>query len=65
MTETEKIIVGVMLTTAVLGTIWYLYLELKTNANDLSAVGWSIVVMVWFVVLRRVFYLWRRGNNDS
>ncbi|MCA9980111.1 MAG: hypothetical protein KDD89_04745 [Anaerolineales bacterium] len=58
MPSLEKTLAVVMVLTAVLGTIWYLYLELQTN--DLNAVGWSIVVMIWFVVLRRLFFLWRR-----
>ena len=58
MSSLEKTLAVVMVLTAVLGTIWYLYLELQTN--DLNAVGWSIVVMIWFVVLRRLFFLWRR-----
>lgn len=55
-----------MVVTAALGTLWYLYLELQNN--DFSAVGWSVVAVVWFVVLRRLFHLWRavqRRNNDE
>ncbi len=62
MSSLEKTFVAVMLTTAVLGTIWYIYLELQTQT--VGGVGWSLVVVVWFVILRRLFYLWRRGKGE-
>ena len=62
MSSLEKTFVAVMLTTAVLGTIWYIILELQTQT--VSGVGWSLVVVIWFIILRRLFYLWRRDKGE-
>jgi hypothetical protein len=59
----EKWLVVVMLSTAVLGTIWYIYLELQTQS--ISTVGWSLIAVVWFVIIRRLFYLWRRSARGK
>lgn len=57
----ENIIIGVMVGTAALGTIYFLILEFSMQ-EDPSAIGWSLVAVVWFVVLRRVIY-WRAGRK--
>lgn len=44
-----------MVATAALGTGWYVWVELQTKGN-VEEVGWSIVAVVWFVVLRRVWH---------
>ncbi len=59
MSNLEKWLTAVMVFTAAAGTIWYMILELQTN--DIGAIGWSLIAVIWFVVIRRLVYL--RGRN--
>jgi TRAP-type uncharacterized transport system fused permease subunit len=63
MSSVEKWMTAVMVITAALGTLWYLLIELQTKNMD--AVGWSVVAVIWFVVLRRVVHLWARGRRGG
>lgn len=63
MSNLEKWVMAAMILTAALGTIWYIALELQTK--NMGAVGWSLVAVIWFVVLRRVVHLWARGRRDG
>ncbi|MFT5194002.1 MAG: hypothetical protein ACI9EW_001952 [Cellvibrionaceae bacterium] len=48
-----------MVITAAAGSGWYIWVEYQIKGN-LESVGWSIVAVVWFVVLRRLWHQWRR-----
>lgn len=52
-------IVALMIITAALGTGWYIWVELSTKGS-VSSIGWSIIAVVWFVIIRRLIYLRRR-----
>ena len=54
----------IMVATAVLGTGWYIWIEFQTKGN-LEEVGWSIVAVVWFVVLRRVWHQVREKRQEE
>jgi hypothetical protein len=58
MSKLEKWLTAVMVVTAALGTIWYVILELQTN--EIGAIGWSLIVVIWFIIIRRLVYLWPR-----
>lgn len=64
MSRWEKWATAVMLMTAVVGTIWYLYLELQRE-GDVSLIGWSVIIFVWFVILRRLIHLWARARRRN
>ena len=55
MNQLETWLTWIMIGTALAGTILYLRVELA-NSDSLSSVGWSIIIAVWFVVLRRLFH---------
>jgi hypothetical protein len=50
-----------MVASAAAGTIWYVIIE-RQQSGSLSAVSWSILAAVWFVVLRRLLLLWRQNR---
>ena len=51
----------IMVLAAAAGTVWYIAVDWQVKGS-LSAVGWSLIAFVWFVVLRRLFFLWRRDK---
>lgn len=59
----ERILTWIMVCTAALGTIWYVYIDWQ-NKGELSAVGWSLVAVVWFVIYRRLFHQWRAKRKQ-
>lgn len=48
-----------MVLTALAGTGWYIWLEFQTKGG-MESIGWSIVAVVWFVVLRRIWHQFRK-----
>jgi len=60
----EKILTWIMVGTAALGTIWYIYIDWQAK-GELSAVGWSLVAVVWFVIYRRLMYQWRTKQKNA
>lgn len=49
----------VMVATAAAGTAWYFWIEYSTFGS-LENVWWSVIAVVWFVVLRRVLHFRRK-----
>ena len=60
----EKIATSVMVGCALLGTLWYLILEWQSK-EELSAIGWSVIAVVWFIVYRRLLHQWRTKRKDK
>ena len=48
----------IMVGTAALGTAYYFWIEYTLNGS-LEGVAWSIMAVVWFVVLRRLWHYYR------
>ena len=48
-----------MVGTAVAGTLWYLWIEYSIKGN-LEELAWSVLAVIWFVVLRRVWHQFRK-----
>ena len=63
--QIERIATWVMVACALLGTLWYIAIELQTKEGEWSAVGWSIIAVVWFVVYRRLLHQWRTRNKNE
>lgn len=63
MSQLEKWVAAVMVGAAVLGTVWYIALELQTKSA--GNIGWSLIAVIWFVVLRRLVHLWARGKRKG
>ncbi len=62
--QIERIATIIMVVCALLGTIWYIILEWQAT-EDVSAIGWSIVAVVWFVIYRRLLHQWRQRRKAS
>ncbi len=59
MSKFEAWALVVMVASAAAGTIWLIALDLQTRGS-IAAVGWPLIAVVWFIVLRRLVHFWRR-----
>lgn len=48
----------IMVGTAAAGTAYYFWIEYRLNGN-FEGMAWSVIAVVWFVVLRRVWHQYR------
>ena len=51
----ERILTWIMIGCALAGTLLYIWIDWQ-NKGAFSAVGWSIIAVVWFVIYRRLMH---------
>ncbi|MEM7801282.1 MAG: hypothetical protein AAF633_18965 [Chloroflexota bacterium] len=63
MQRVTYLIAAAMILTAAAGTVWYILIELETKGS-VSAVGWSVIAVIWFVIVRRLIHLARNRDRS-
>ena len=63
MSQAEKWVAAAMVASAACGTLWYLYLEFQSK--EPASWGWSIVIFIWFMVIRRLLHLRQNHTNHD